>query len=169
MSNTMEEGLYVARIIGQRIEKSPLRETPYAALHIEIVGRVDLMNPTEPPAEVTPVRRTVDLWLTDAAAERSVRDLKAIGWTGASFTQFDDRIEGHVNITGRSIFVSCRIDDTSTTVRERWAITSAPKPVDKNRLVDLDARFGSLLTDTTGTTDEKAGHAGDESGRHEPA
>ena len=165
----MEEGLYVARIIGQRINESAVKRTAYAALHVEIVGRVNLMNPTDPPAKVPAVRRTVDLWLTDAAAERSIRDLRAIGWTGSKFTEFDDRIEGHVNITGRSIFVSCRIDDAATPVRERWAITSAPQAVDTSRLVNLDARFGSLLTDTIGTTDEQAGHVGDESGPNEPA
>src|SRR5690606_11535225 len=110
----MDEGLYVAKIIGQRINESALRKTPYAALHIEVVGRIDLANPTDPPVKLATTRRTVDLWLTDGAVERSIRDLRAVGWTGRSFAEFDDRAKDFVDVRGKNIFASCRHDDSST-------------------------------------------------------
>lgn len=162
-----EEGLYVGKIIGQRVNESALRKTPFCALHIEVVGRVDLINPTEPPEKITPIRRTIELWITENTVERTIRDLKNIGWTGKSFAEFDEQVPNFVDVRGKKIFVSCRHEDTDASTRERWAITTAPAPVNKDRLNELDSRFGSFLTDSSSTGQEGDEDVGDESGNDE--
>lgn len=166
-----EEGLYVAKIIGQRVNESALRKTPFCALHIEVYGRVDLINPTEPPEKIPPIRRTIELWITENTVERAIRDLKNIGWTGKSFGEFDEQVPKFVDVRGKKIFVSCRHEDNDANARERWSITTAPKPVNRDRLSELDSRFGSLLTDTAspGEEEDEEEKTGDETGADESA
>lgn len=149
--STLIQGIHVARIIGQRIERHGRTDTPYAAVHVELLGSIDASNPTAPPVPCEAVRRTIELWITQAAVGHTTRTLRQLGWTRTTFAEFDDRNPAHQSIRGGHVYVDVYQEaDQRGVLRERLRICVRPRSYDEARIDEVDRLFGGVLQEGVG-------------------
>ena len=140
-----EEGLYAVQVMNQgisKIEKEDKEDTRYFFLEVEPYGKLD----PEDKSKMTPVQsevRVIQLWLTDAAIEYTIKQLEELGWDGASFTD----LEGDI-FNKKEIEAHCEYEQgEGGKVYERWNLPRiyVPRKVDEGAGKDLDAVFAKHL------------------------
>lgn len=153
MKPVFQPGRYAAVVTGQGLaELKNEKKTPYFALAVEITGKV---NPADPQGPLLPApggNRTVRLWLTDAAVERTIEDLRRLGFDQSSFRYLDPQTAGAWNIVGQEVelFCSHKPDDrTPGEMQENWGIARDGgmkiEKLDSSSVKNLDAMFGKKL------------------------
>ncbi|MBI1292827.1 hypothetical protein GC173_16555 [bacterium] len=149
--STLVQGIHVAKIIGQRIERHGRTDTPYAAIHVELLGSIDASNPTAPPVPCEAVRRTVECWITPAAVGHTTRTLRQLGWSRTKFAEFDERNPDHQSLRGQHVYVDVLQEaDQRGAMRERLRICTRPRSYDEARVDEIDRLFGDALRDGGG-------------------
>lgn len=144
---SLEPGTYIAAITNHRIAESSEKQVPHIALDVVLQGRIDPANPAADPIPHPSTARTVRLWLTDRAVERTVSDLRAIGWKGSRLSQLDLPTDDSASLVGAAIYLTCTLDQDGDRIRENWSIARPRKSVSEERIAELDDKYGHLFDD----------------------
>lgn len=152
MRIVFQPGKYLGRVTGQGLGESKDKRTPFFGLSVDILGKI---NPMDPQGDLLPCpggQRTVRLWLTDQTADRSIADLQRLGFTGSSFRQLDPASPGGWSIIGADIELYCSQEPDSRSpgeMQEKWGIAREGglklEPIDQSGVKKLDALFGKQL------------------------
>lgn len=150
MSNApyYEPGAYVGEVVEQGIAKAKSTGTPQFVLRVRVIGKVDPKDASgyQP---VTENERSIYRAITDKTVEYLMEDLKALGFTGASFAELQPGHLHHQSFVGNQIDLYCKHEpDLNGQMRERWNIDrGAPKieSLDAKGMRELDSMFGKHL------------------------
>jgi len=144
---TLEPGTYIAAITNHRLAETRQNQVAHVALDVVLQGRIDPAKPTADPIPCPSTARTVMLWLTEKAAERTVSDLKAVGWKGTKLSQLDLPSDDSASMVGTVIYVTCYLDQDGDKIRENWSIARQRESLSAKRIAELEDKYGHLFED----------------------
>ena len=103
-----QAGRYQCQITSQGFETLPKTSTPFFALVVKPIGKVDVNNPD---GHLLPAgaefSRTVKLWMSEKAMAWTKQCLISIGWDGERWTDLDPSVDGHLNLVGKKVELVC--------------------------------------------------------------
>ena len=140
-----DKARYFCQITGQEIGKASTG-TPQVVIRFRVLEEY-----TSPTARVECAEQyecRAYLYLSDGAAERTVQDLKRLGFTGTSFRQLDLRQANAVDMAGLCADFYCKHEEFNGVMREKWSVALEPKeiePLSDSDLRSLDTLFGKAL------------------------
>jgi len=146
------EGNYVGRILTQSIGESSAKRTPQIVFTVEILGPVDKENPGNYIAGQYEVQqRSVYLFLTEGAVERTLKVLHQLGFDKTSFTYISPATPGYHNFANTEIDLFCEWEPKmkGDGYVEKWGASlgdRAPAPeMETSKIRQLDMLYGRQL------------------------
>jgi len=146
-----EPGRYWGTITRQRLGETKTGKAQLV-LSFQVLGKI---NPADPQGELLPVpaqyERTVFRVITDKTIGYVTDDLLTLGFTGASFQDFDEGSPNCCDLRNHEHAFSCTHEnDQDGEPREKWSIardSTGPnvKALDEKAIRKLDAMFGKHL------------------------
>lgn len=144
-------GRYRCKIVEQGFSESREKKTPCFAIKVKVIGLVDQTNGDLLPCDS--YERTVTLWLTDNTIENAIRNVRSLGFDGASFRELDPEVPGHTTLVGTEADFLCDHEDYNGKAMERWEFPP-PEARHLERVSGLskklDALFGKSLKAAAG-------------------
>lgn len=133
------EGVYECEIVAQGLNTSKTKGTP--GVFVDIMPRNGQYD------------RRIQWWITDKTVDFVIRDLRLIGFSGESWSEFDPTSEKFYDFTGKTIQAQCKYERDATDqskVYERWELPYEGKPretklLDRKEVRKLDMMFGKQL------------------------
>jgi len=137
-----QEGLYEVRFKSQGFSESKEKKTPFFFLTFDPVNLIlgDDIHPVDARYECK-----VDLWLTEKTVERTVENLRTIGWEGNSFRDLEP---GGFSFEGVVGHLRCSHEQNGEKVYDKWDFpaTGGVKVEHVSGMAKkLDALFGKAL------------------------
>ena len=150
------QGRYWARCTSQVLGESKPKEgeshgTKFVALGFAILGEVNSADPDGALLTCAAGDRTVFLYLTEKTVERSIEELRSLGFDKDSFRYLLPEVAGYVNLAGTEVALQCRHDTYQGDTKEKWSLAfqgGGPpniKPLNQAGVRQLDALFGKAL------------------------
>jgi hypothetical protein len=137
-----ERGRYRCEVTGQGVCESQNSKTPQVLIRFRVLE-------TENGEAVQQYGRTIYLYLTEKAAERSVACLRALGYTPDSFRFLDKSQAQYHDLTGEKFTAWCDHETYKDELKEKWSIALDSEfemaPADSQKLRELDSLFGKHL------------------------
>lgn len=135
-------GTYLGEVTQWALGKSSAKGTPQFALRFKVLNEITPEGPQEVTAQY---ERTTYLYFTDKTIERSLEDLKNLGFDGNSFSMLNDH-----NFSGVHAEFICQHEEYNGDMREKWGLrgSSSPMevtPLDAKEIRNLDMLFGKSL------------------------
>ena len=105
--------------------------------------------------------RTCYIALTEKTRDFAIEDLKRLGFSMNSLRYLDPNVAGYQDFTGTFVDMYCKHDTYNSKTSEKWSI-SRPlgavdvKPLETNKMRDLDNLFGRSLKANAGPSQRPA-------------
>lgn len=158
-----QKGRYRCQITDQGIGESKTG-TPQFVLRFQVFERNTGPDAWEPVS--AQYERTAYMAITDKTMEYFIKKIHALGFSHGSLRFLDPATPGYQNFAGTMADFNCSIEQHFQTGDdiEKWDLAfgneSAPlelKPVDQNKLRQLDVLFGAAAKGAKPTTPKPAG------------
>ena len=148
---------YSATITGHGLAVSKEKRTPSVKLSLKAHNDLD-------SGEACDKTFYADLWLSDNAAERTARTLRAIGWNGMDAAELNDG----QTLVGIEVEISTEFEDYNGESREKVKFVNEAgnfakrgvKPLDDNAARAIVSKFNALLKNTPRNAQKPAPKAG---------
>jgi hypothetical protein len=142
MSIELNEGTYMVRVVGQEVRESK-GGSLYFSLKVEVLD--------------TGKNRFIPFYFSEKTAERSLSDLKELGFDKPGFQYLDPSIEGFHDFAGVEFEAYCKHEEYQGEAKEKWQKSFyKSEPADKDKLRSLNSMFGSYLPKKKGPPVAKA-------------
>jgi hypothetical protein len=136
-----DRGTYKVRVTGQGFSRAQTG-TPQFSIRFVVLERVEPFNDG-----LDQLERTIYMALTPNTIERVKEDLRALGFTGDSIEDLDPSQEGHHDFTGKEFEFFCvHGPDQNGQLRERWSVREVERPLDRDKLKELNRLFSKPKT-----------------------
>lgn len=139
-------GRYRCQITEQGFSESKEKKTPCFAIKIKPTAAYDPTNGDLVQCEA--YERTVTLWLTENTVENAIRNVRSLGFDGASFRELDPEVPGHTSLVGVEFDFQCSHEEYEGKQMERWEFPPPEaRPIERVSGLSkkLDALFGKSL------------------------
>lgn len=143
MSVYYPQGRYLCQVTDQAIGEAGTG-TPQVAIKFRVL-ETEAGDPVDQQYE-----RTAYLFLSEAAAPRTIEVLKELGYDRDSFRYLDKGVTGAQDLGGVQFVGFCVHDAYNGNEKEKWGIATEGgglevKPMEAKKIRDLDALFGKHL------------------------
>jgi hypothetical protein len=142
-----DEGIYRVRALRWGYKESTKGFDQFE-MTFEVLGEVDRNN-LEGPAR--PCESGVRNWSITLTGESNGRWLKdavvRLGYDGEDMLGLDPNFDGAFNFTDVEFLATCKHSSYNERIKEEWKVLQPGKSLAKERLQDLNERFGHLFRD----------------------
>jgi len=149
-----DQGRYWGRCISQAIGESKAKEgesqgSRFVALGFQVRGKVNAADPEGHLLACPAGERTVFLYLTEKSIERTIDELRSLGFDKDSFKFLLPETPGYVNLNGVECALQCRHETYQGKTKDKWSIAGGGGPnikaLDTAGVRQLDALYGKAL------------------------
>jgi hypothetical protein len=141
MALRYDRGIYKCRIIAQGFGEAQTG-TPEFWIQFRVLERTEPFNDS-----LDQLVRTIHLYITEKTFDRVMEDLRLLGYTGDSLEGVDPCQEGYCDFVGKEFEFFCIHEpDQNGELRERWSARQVGRPLDRDKLKELNRLFSKSKT-----------------------
>lgn len=146
-----EPGRYACKVTAQALGEAKTGN-PQFVLQFMVMGKVDPDDPSKFIPAPAQYERTHYRTITEKTIEYFAEDLKALGFTGASFKDLDPATPNFYDFKGQDVDMFCvhEKNQDGDGLREKWGVARQGgalevKPLEAKKVRDLDNLYGKHL------------------------